>query len=136
MRRIDSTLISHFYTITKFAVVGAVTAVIYFLVMWIIVSIFKYYYIVGISIAYFVSTIFHFLANRHFTFGAAGDRHWHQLIRYLVMWIFNYFVTIAVVGVCVERFLLSPYVGVCISIVFTMITGYVLSRYWVFRNKG
>lgn len=116
--------------------VGAATAVIYFFVMWVADSILAFNYIAAVSVAYFISTIFHFLANRHFTFGAVKERHGHQLIRYLVMWILNYLITLAVVGVCVERFLLSPYIGVCVSVAFTMFTGYVLARYWVFKIKG
>lgn len=127
---------SHFLAFAKFGMVGAATAAIYFLVMWVADSMLGFNYISAVSVAYFISTTFHFLANRHFTFGAAKEQHGQQIIRYLVMWIFNYVITIAVVGVCVERFLLSPYIGVCVSVVFTMFTGYVLARYWVFKIKG
>jgi putative flippase GtrA len=136
MRQANSTFFSHFFSFAKFGIVGATTAAIYFLVMWVADSILGLNYIAAVSVAYFVSTIFHFLANRHFTFGAVKERHGHQFIRYLVMWVLNYLITIAVVGVSVERFLLSPYIGVCVSVVFTMFTGYVLARYWVFKVKG
>ena len=126
---------SHFIIFLKFGLIGATTATIYFLVMWIARSLFDLNYIVAVSIAYFFSSVFHFLANRHFTFGAVEDRHEHQLIRYLIMWAFNYMITIAIVRACVERFQFSPYVGVCVAVVFTMLIGYVLSRYWVFKIR-
>ncbi len=94
---------------------------------------FNFKYITVVSVAYIVSTIFHYLANRHFTFGAVKDRHQNQIIRYLVMWTINYLITIVVVGFCVEQFQLSPYIGVCISVAFTMFIGYFLARYWVFK---
>jgi putative flippase GtrA len=90
-------------------------------------------YVAIVSIAYFVSTTFHYLANRHFTFGATDGRHRHQIVRYMVMWSINYMITMAVVGICVERFQLSAYVGVCISVAFTWFVGYFLARNWVFK---
>lgn len=136
MRKIDSSLLSHFLAVFKFGMVGAVTAAIYFLVMWVADSVLLFNYIAAVSVAYVISTIFHFLANRHFTFGAVKEHHGYQLFRYLAMWGLNYFITVAIVGICVEKFLLSAYIGVCVSVAFTMITGYILSRYWVFRIKG
>jgi putative flippase GtrA len=127
---------SHALTFLKFGIVGATTAAIYFVVMWVADSILGLNYIAAVSIAYLVSTVFHFFAHRHFTFGALGNRYRHQVIRYQAMWIINYFTIIIVVGICVEQFLLSPYIGVCVSTVFTVFTGYVLARYWVFKIRG
>lgn len=136
MRQANLKFFSHFIVFFKFGLVGATTATIYFLIMWIAHSLFDLNYIAAVSIAYFFSTVFHFFANRHFTFGAVEDRHKHQLIRYLIMWAFNYIITIAIVGTCVKRFQFSPYVGVGMAVVFTMLIGYVLSRYWVFKIRG
>jgi putative flippase GtrA len=135
MQQANPTIFSYFFSVTKFGVIGATTAAIYFLVMWAADSIMGFKYIAAVSIAYIISTIFHFFANKHFTFSSLNDRQVHQLIRYMVVCSLNYLITIIVVGVCVNRFLLSPYTGVCVSVVFTMFTGYVLARYWVFKTK-
>lgn len=126
---------SHVLAFAKFGLVGATTAGIYFFVLWGADSVLGFNYILAVSAAYVISTAFHFLANRHFTFAAIDDKRTSQLVRYSAMWVFNYLITIVVVSVCVERYLLSPYVGVCISVLFTMITGYILARYWVFKIK-
>lgn len=94
---------------------------------------FNFKYIVVVSLAYIISTIFHFLANRHFTFGAVKERHGVQLFRYMVMWSINYLITIVIVSICVEQYHYSPYFGVCVSVAFTMFVGYFLARYWVFK---
>lgn len=94
---------------------------------------FNFKYIVVVSLAYVVSTIFHFLANRHFTFGAVKEGHGDQLFRYMVMWTINYLITIVIVSICVEQFQFSPYIGVFSSIAFTMFISYILARYWVFK---
>ena len=134
-QRPNAVAASHLFTFIKFGTVGAITAAIYFLLMWIFFSGFEMGYIGAISIAYLVSTAFHFLANRYFTFGASEDRYGYQLIRYLVMWVLNYLLTITVVSVCFEQFELSPYIGVCVAVVLTMFVGYVLSHYWVFKLR-
>lgn len=126
---------SHFGAIFKFGVVGVLTAAIYFLVMWLGDSIIGFPYMLSVSAAYFISTIFHYLANRHFTFAAGAGHHASQIIRYLLMWFINYFITIMTVAICVEKFGLSPYIGVCVSVLFTMCVGYSLGRYWVFKIK-
>lgn len=126
---------SHFLSFAKFGFVGAATAAIYFLVMWLADAIIGLSYIVAVSSAYLVSTVFHFLVNRHFTFAAAHGHHKSQIARYLLMWLINYLITILIVGLCVERFHLSPYIGVCVSVLFTMCVGYILGRYWVFKVK-
>jgi putative flippase GtrA len=93
-------------------------------------------YILSVSLAYSGSTLFHFLANRHFTFSAINGYPSVQMFRYLIMWCINYLITILVVGVCFELFHLSPYMGVCVAVLLTMCVGYFLSRYWVFGSKG
>lgn len=115
--------------------VGATTAAIYFLIMWVSYSILYLNYITAVSVAYIFSTAFHFLANRHFTFGAIDGRQGQQILRYLVMWVINYCLTLFIVGICVEKLLLSPYLGVCISVIFTVFTGYFFARYWIFKVR-
>jgi len=127
---------AHFSSAFKFGVVGAITAAIYFFVMWVASSILNFGYILAVSVAYFVSTSFHYLANRYFTFAAHGGRHSWQLARYLVLWTINYVITILVVSICVEHLGLSAYLGVCAAVVITVFVGYFLSRYWVFKIKG
>ena len=126
---------SDFLAFAKFGLVGATTAAIYFLLMWLADEILGLPYIGALSFAYFASTVFHFLANRYFIFAAAHGRHERQIARYLIMWAINYLITILVVGLCVEKFDSSPYIGVCVSVLFTMYVGYVLGRYWVFNVK-
>ena len=123
----------HFFAFIKFGLVGFTTAAIYFLVMWFMDAILGIQYTVAVSLAYFVSTVFHFLANRHFTFDAAHGQNGSQIVRYLLMWFINYLITILVVSLSVETLHLSPYIGVCVSVLFTMCVGYILGRFWVFK---
>lgn len=124
-----------FLTLSMFSFVGIATAVIYFFIIWVTFDNFGIGYIISISLAYAVSTCFHFLANRHFTFDAKFGRRDIQLLRYMVLWVINYMVTLFVVNRCVEYFGFSIYLGVCSSVLVTTFIGYFLSRYWVFKIK-
>ena len=126
----------HLFSAIKFGLVGAVTAVIYFIVMWFLMSVLNFGYIFAVSMAYIVSTLFHYLANRHFTFSAQAGQHSWQLARYMVLWILNYIITIIVISISVEHLGLSAYLGVCAAVVITVLVGYFMSRYWVFKIKG
>lgn len=127
--------IPHLHGFLKFGLVGLTTSLIYFLVMWFVDAFLGIHYIMAVSLAYFASTVFHFFANRHFTFAAAHGHRKSQIVRYLLMWFINYLITMVVVGLSVETLHLSPYIGVCISVLFTMFVGYILGRYWVFKLK-
>lgn len=122
----------HTFPLFKFGIVGLGTAAIYFFVMWIALSKLSINYLISVSIAYITSTIFHFLANRHFTFGVISNRGFRQLIRYFGLWIFNYTVTLLVVFFCVEELHWSSYVGVFVSVVVTFLSGYFMAKHWVF----
>lgn len=126
----------HILAFAKFGVVGASTAIIYFFLMWLLDYVFCFGYVVSISFAYFFSTAFHFFANKYFTFESQRVGVGGQIVRYFFVWVANYLITIGVVNVVVERYFMSPYFGVCVSVIFTMITGYFLGRYWVFKVKG
>jgi putative flippase GtrA len=127
---------ANFLSVIKFGVVGVITAAIYFSVMWFASSILNFGYFLAVSMAYFVSTSFHYLANRYFTFSARTGQHSWQLARYMILWIINYIITIIVVSLSVEHLGLSAYLGVCVAVVITVFVGYFLSRNWVFKIKG
>lgn len=133
---LDSTeFVKDCYKFLKFAFVGATTAIIFFGTMWLFESFFKLNYLISISLAYFFSTGFHFLANKYFTFNCINADHGAQMFRYLVLWFVNYGITLFVVSFLVTRYDANPYIGVCFSVLLTMAIGFILSKYWVFKAK-
>ena len=122
-------------SLSRFGLVGMTTAAIYFFLLWIGDEIFSIPYVLSISLAYSVSTVFNFLASRHFTFSILNRGADGQIVRYLILWAINYLITILVVRLCVHGRNLSLYTGVSIALVFTTAVGYILSRFWVFKAK-
>lgn len=127
---------SYTFSFLKFVQVGAGTAFIYFLLLWFCDYLLKLNYVMSISIAYFCSTLFHFLANRFYTFKNKSKNLFSQLLRYFVVWIINYFITLFIVEISLKSFHFSIYIGVCISVFITMIIGFIFLNTWVFGDRN
>lgn len=137
MRRLS--FLSQFISTNKksflfFLLVGALTAVLYFgsfTFFWKLLGI-SYQY--ALAIAYTLSVTFHFGANRNITFKNNEANFSHQVIKYILMTIGNFFITFIVVNFVVEILNFSPYIGITCAICTTVWTGYFISRFWVFRS--
>ncbi len=121
--------------VISFLGVGGVTMMLYFAVMFLGIDRLKLPYPLGVSIAYCLSLSFHFLANRQVTFGAGGAPSLTQVTRYVVVAATNYLITLAVVAASVELLHLGVYSGAVFATLTTTGTGFVASKYWVFRAE-
>jgi len=115
--------------------VGGATFIIYIASIALAVKIFNSDYRIGVSVAYLIAITFHFCANRMFTFRATNDNLVDQSIRYVVILILNYLITLIVVSFCVGSLGFSPYIGAVFAIVLTVGVGYFASKFWVFSES-
>ncbi len=122
-------------SVLQFGAVGGLTAAIFFLVLWMALNLFFVSSLYAVSAGYFISTLFHYLANKHITFGDRGGYSVSEVLRYAVVWFLNYCLTLCVVWFCNEIFAINPYVAVLLSLFLTTSTGFLLLRYWVFNLK-
>jgi putative flippase GtrA len=125
----------HSLLMFKFGLVGVLTAVLYFGALFLLMNYLLWDYLISVSLAYLISTTYHFLANRHITNSASDGSSKLQLLRYMLLWIFNYISTIFIVTISVSLIELSVYIGVCLSVLFTVCFGYFLSHKWVFNFR-
>jgi putative flippase GtrA len=116
-----------------YAVVGFFNTLLYILMFQLLWKILYLNYRFAVTGAYLVSVIFHFSTNRIITFQSGQGKLYHQIPRYIAMIVINYLITIAVVEVTVGVMLRSPNVGMLCAVVITVITGYLLSKHWVFQ---
>ncbi len=128
--RIDGGVIREF---ALYGLVGLFTMGVYFVLFFLIFALLNYDYRYAVSISYLAAVIFHFTSNKLITFRrndvlGAGV----QLARYFVLVIVNYLITIFIVGIAVELFAYPPYVGILLAILATVISGYMISKFWVF----
>lgn len=126
---------SHWRSIITFLMVGALAAVINFSTFSFFWGFCKINYQIAISISYLLSVIFHFTANRRFTFNSHRERFLPQISRYLVMVGINYAITLLVMYYVVAMLHLSPYLGTIAAIGMTVGTGYLMAKFWVFSSK-
>ena len=118
-----------------FCLVGAATAAIYFLSLAMLLEMFGLRYRVAVTLSYFLGISCQFLLNKLVTF---KDRNFAeivpQMLRYALVVVANYALTMLVVVFTVETLGLAPYVGVLFSVGLTVVSGFLLSKYWTFRR--
>lgn len=118
--------------LVRFLAVGASAAALQLLALWLLLRGLGLQYQAATLAAYAVSVVYHFLANRYFTFRASGAPRGRELWRYAVLVAANAALTLAVVSACVELAGTTPYLGTLAAIAATVALGFVASRYWVF----
>jgi putative flippase GtrA len=128
-------IIANFWYIFRFGIVGVATFLINFSSFHVFYDTFKTPYLAAASLAYFVTVVSHFLANKYFTFAAGAQPVGHNVPRYLAMLALNYLITVASSSTVVEIFHASPYWGVVVATFFTAFSSYVLMRYFVFKLR-
>lgn len=121
------------YSFVIYLIVGSFSTFIYFALFVALWQFLEVNYKISVSFAYFFAVVFHFTANRRYTFKAHGTDFFKQLTRYILMISFNYCVTLSIMYSVVEILHLSPYIGLVISIVTNINTNFLIARYWVFR---
>ena len=134
LKQFQQCFIQHRKSIFSFLTVGAIAAVINFLTFSFFWGFLKINYQIAVSIAYVLSVVFHFNANRYFTFKSHAMNFIHQIKKYLVMVGVNYVVTLLVVHHVVAVLSLSPYIGSMAAILMTVGSGYLMSKFWVFST--
>ncbi len=119
----------------RYCIIGGLSAAISFLSFGLLWSKFHVHYHISVTISYILAILFNFSCNRYFTFKSSGSCLSRHVYRYMTMIILNYAITILIVHIAVEGFSLSPYIGLLASIVVTAITGFTLSKLWVYSTS-
>jgi putative flippase GtrA len=120
---------------TRFGLVGIVTALVYFFVLWLASSVLELGYMFGVSLAYIFSTTVHYFGNFFYTFRSQSRSHSGHIKRYIVLWLVNYFISISIVVFCVEWLRWPSFLGVCVAVAITVMLGFLMSKFWVFSSE-
>lgn len=118
-----------------FAFFGVATAAVYFSFLAFFLESLRIEYRTSVSLSYIIGVLFHFSSNKMITFNQnklSGTR--QQILRYIVLVAGNYVITLLIVMFAVEMLGLLPYHGVLLSMGATLLTGYIISRLWVFTG--
>ncbi len=135
MSKINTLYQKHKISLLLFLTVGFLSALVNFFSFTFFWRILHLDYRVAVSLAYLLSIVAHFIGNRQLTFKSYQISVLQQLPRYLVMASINYAVTLSLAYWVVDILHYSPYFGIVVGIAGTVVVGYLLSCFWVFRLK-
>jgi putative flippase GtrA len=125
-----------FKKISRYLLIGGLTFIIYYAFLWICFSFAGLPYFGAVAIAYAIAITFHFLAHRRITFNAGGSKVRHQIVRYLFVALLNYFIQLGVIRLCYEMYNINFYISAFFGVMSTLITGYFLMNFWVFKSEN
>ncbi|MGH8557619.1 MAG: GtrA family protein [Methylococcales bacterium] len=134
--RIIAYVTVHRWQILRFCIVGVVTFVLNFFLIWLFYGKAEWDYRVAVSCAYVVTVSAHFLLNRSFTYGHRGGSVTFDSARYLFVLFVNYLITLGITSATVEAFGLSPYHGVIFSVMVTAFSSFLLLKHFVFVYRS
>jgi putative flippase GtrA len=120
--------------ILRFAMIGGLTFFIYYIFLWVCVDVFLIHYWLGIAIAYSLAVLFHFFANRRVTFNASDGDFFKHTIRYIISCILNYIIQLVVIYLSHDYYGYNFYVGAILATCSTIVPGYLLMSFWVFKR--
>ena len=92
-------------------------------------------YRISVSIAYFIAAICHFLSNRIFTFAAQNQPLMSQIIRYFILLLVNYAITLCLISFMVSQLDISHYKSAFVALVTTVVVGYLASKLFIFNKN-
>ena len=128
-------LLAEWRPLLTFLIVGGVAFSVYFLVLAALLEVVRMDYRIAVTIAYGGGMIVSFCGNKYITF---QHRHragtiW-QMVRFCVVSLANYIVTMGTVVAVVEWLHQAPYLGAFISAVVSACISYLAAKYWVFKK--
>jgi len=125
------------FQFVKYLGVGGSTALVYFGFIFVTVELLKLRHFSAVSISYVFAITFHFLANKTFTFNSRNADVLREVLRYILVALVNYLITLLVVFIVVDWAGYSTYLGAALAIAITVGLGYGMTKFWVFRhNRG
>lgn len=135
-RMVYSYVRSHLSQIIRFSIVGIVTFVLYYILIWCFYGRFEFDYRLAVSCSYVITVAVHFLVNRFFTYRKEGFTMIHDTFKYLIMLAVNYVITLGITMAGVEIFGFSPYFAVLFPIAMTAVSSFLMMKHFVFAGTS
>lgn len=120
------------YSFFRYGIVGILSVIVDFLVLFICFNTIHFGQNISISIAFIISTIFNFILHRNFTFKKKNNLE-RQLIKYSLLISLSYFITILSIHYLVIIGL-GLYLSKLLAVCFVYLYGYIFNRFFVFKG--
>ena len=113
---------------------GLVTAIIYFLLLFIMIDLLNINYKLVVTIAFTLASLFNFFWHKKVSFVNNEKKVTSQLTKYLILTIINYFITMIITIVIVEFFELSVYFATIVSVLITSLVSFLSMKFLIFSQ--
>jgi putative flippase GtrA len=124
----------NFHSILIFCLIGTCNALLSFLLFTLFWHFFQINYLVATSLTFFIAACVQFFGNRSMTFKDSQGNLRMQMIKYLIMLVINYLVTISVMRFSVLVLDFSPYIAMIVTTACSAIVSFILFKFWIFRH--
>jgi putative flippase GtrA len=126
---------NHKWQLIRFCIVGVATFALNLTLVWLFYGKAGLDYRIAVTCAYVVTVGAHFLLNRSFTYRQADGAVGPDAVKYGIMLIANYLITLGITTATVELLGLTPYFGIIFSIFVTAFSSFLLMKHFVFVRK-
>lgn len=132
LSNISTYIIRNKTQIFRFTIVGIVTFIINYILVWIFFDLLIFNYRIAVTFGFVITVIIHFILNKTYTYKSTDKIKIYHLGKYGLMLLINYGITITISIVTVELLGLSPYIGIIFATVVTAFSSFILMKYMVF----
>jgi putative flippase GtrA len=119
------------YSFFRYGLVGGLSVGLDFLFLYTCIDILGFSQILSVSIAFLLSTVFNFLMHRRYTFKNSSENMTRQLIKYILLIVISYYITLALIAYLVDHGF-NIYFAKLITVGIVYLYGYVFGRFFVF----
>lgn len=125
---------SSIYTFIKFGITGVINTLINFLVFTLLSVILNFNIYFSEIIAYSCGMLNSYIVNRSWTF-TTTDKFWsNQLIKFILTNLAVMLLSLLLLNIFTEKFLLSKIISKVFATIITTITNFLISKLWVYNN--
>lgn len=121
----------YFFTFITVGIGGTIIYCALFAFLWNVLHI---NHVMAVTIAFISSATYQFLTNRKVTFKVEDPNFLQQIMRYGVLLVINYLLSIYIMQFALWAFS-SSLIGLLLTASTTPVTGYLLFKYWVFKDS-
>lgn len=118
--------------IHRYLLVGGITTASYFIIFQILLHSMNLSIFAATTIAYSIFISMNFSMHRCITFNAREQSLKHNFMRYLISFGMNYVLTLLIIHTMTKILGWTPEFGLLAAIAVTTITGFLLSKFWVY----
>lgn len=120
-------------SIILFGICGVTTFVIYYFLVFLFRDLFGFSVVLSVTSSYLISVSYHYGFNRKFTYEFEGGGHMANIVKYISMSTFSYFLQLGIILTMTDGFLISLSSAVISGTLVNACFTFFIMKFWVFK---